>query len=102
MYEISECPHGLGNRIYQLLHIIYRAIEDKQQINIQQLKKPQKSFYHYNMSLLMDIDKIEENFNTLFPKNTKIVKELFFPRDLHRINKNGKKNDLFNHLLHSY
>ena len=38
MYILKHFQHGFGNRIYQLLNIIYEAFNDKQQINIQELK----------------------------------------------------------------
>lgn len=88
MYYISKCPNGLGNRIYQLIHIMYEAENNKQQINIQQLKNKIKSNERqYDMQLILNIDTIEDNFNNLYLPNNIIKKDSFFPKDLHRITK---------------
>mgnify|MGYP003985618975 CR=1 FL=1 len=78
MFIISSTPGRLGNQVYQLLHVIYSSIIDKQQINIKMLSK---------LKFIFNLEKIEDNFNKCFETNNKVKKCHFFPRNLHLVNK---------------
>lgn len=80
---------GLGNRLYSMINLIYEAIKNKQTINLQKLKIKHSGTYIYNYDKIFDIDKIEKNFNKNFinNKNSKIKEDLFFPKNLHSVDK---------------
>lgn len=78
MFIISSTPGRLGNQIYQLFNIIYSALENKQQINVEKLK---------GLSFIFDLKLITDNFNLLYKENNLIKCCHFFPRNLHLVEK---------------
>ena len=49
----SYTPRRLGNQVLQLLHIIYQAIVEKQQIEISKLS---------SLEFMLNLNDIKENF----------------------------------------
>jgi hypothetical protein len=78
MLIISERYGRLGNNIYQLLNIIYEALQQKDNINLKLL---------YYLSPTINIQNIETQINDLFPNKNQITRHHFMPKDLHLINK---------------
>lgn len=78
MLFVSNTPGRLGNQILQLLHIMYEAVREKQQIEISKLS---------SLDFMFNLNDIKENFNKEFLKNNNEKKSHFFPRNLHLIEK---------------
>jgi hypothetical protein len=87
MYYLLNNRNGLGNRIYCVINIMYEALLNNQKINLENFYE-QNGYYRYDINLFFDIKKIEDSFNQqIINENTKDKKDLFFPKDMHRINK---------------
>lgn len=78
MLVISERFGRLGNNIYQLLNILLEAEEKNDNINLQQL---------YYLNPLINIKKLEREFNETHNNKKLIIKQNFMPKDLHLIKK---------------
>ena len=87
MYILENIKDGLGNRIYCIINILYEAILNEDQINLEQLNNKQTGKLQYKYDKILDIKKIQDNFNKEFIKKNKNKNNTFFPRNLHRINK---------------
>jgi hypothetical protein len=88
MYYLLNNKNGLGNRIYSLLHILYEASENNQKINIDTLKESQNSSYVYDYINLFNFELIQSNYNSQMNEtNNNIKKDIFFPKNLHLVDK---------------
>jgi len=87
MYILINSKDGFGNRIYSLINIIYEAIKNKQQIELKNFNNNKYYNINYEPNKIFDIKQIENNFNKLYKLNNIIKKDLFFPKNLHRLNK---------------
>ena len=74
MNKITSKEGRFGNNIYQLLNIMYEALINNKQINVNKLD----SLYS-----ILDLQKLQEDFNSSNPGKGKLVMDKFFPKDLH-------------------
>lgn len=87
MYYIQTNINGLGNRVYSIINMMYEALLHNQKINLTDLST-QKGYYTYDYSLFFDLEKIQEKFNNqIINENTNDKNDLFFPKNMHLVNK---------------
>ena len=72
MYVITGTFGRFGNNIYQLLNIIYEAIKNEQQIDIQKLNI---------LNLIIDMNTLQKTFNLIYNHSEDIKKKSFFPKE---------------------
>jgi len=88
MYILKPMNNGLGNRIYCIINIIYEALLNNHKISLKELFKKQNGKLKYNYNIILNIREIEKNFNNgIINEKKEVKKDLFFPKNLHLVNK---------------